>query len=230
MALFYITISTELCVSYMAITQPSDHLAYNHDFNQESITRPVYNNTTDAIVLPIGDLIPHNHFSRSRFNFYTNMVFTNNTALPIYISTKASRVPFSITSVRPADSVFALGNKGAHIYHGNIEKTSAKRKPKYPCIACDRGVVATSKAVSCDVCQHWIHVKCTDTTSLDQYHKLVSSNEPILFTCNTCTLQTLPFPEGTSPDSSYDNISSPVINPRNPDIDYSWFQAKAFTL
>ena len=179
----------------MAITQPSDRFDYGPAWDQRSTTCPVYNNTRETNVLPYGDLIQYPDY-RSKFNLFTNNLCTNSIDLPLYISTNISRVPFSSTSVRPANCVFTLGNKGAHTYYGNIEKAPAKRKPKYPCISCGSGVVARSKAVSCDVCRNWIHIKCTNAISLDYYHKLALSGAPFDFTCNRCTLQALPFPDG----------------------------------
>ena len=59
MALFYITICTVLCVSHMAITQPSDRYDYSAAWDQRSTTCPVYSNTTETNVLPYVDLIQY---------------------------------------------------------------------------------------------------------------------------------------------------------------------------
>ncbi|KAK6186770.1 hypothetical protein SNE40_006046 [Patella caerulea] len=63
--------------------------------------------------------------------------------------------------------------------------------PKYPCILCGRGIRINSKAISCDCCLQWIHVKCSDF-SLKNYNILVKSGSDFEYTCAKCSLQSLP--------------------------------------
>lgn len=79
---------------------------------------------------------------------------------------------------------------------GDIETNpgpSGKRSPKNPRVACSKGVIATSKAVNCDGCDKWTHVKCTKEISISFYEELVSTQREIAFLCNQCSFQDLPF-------------------------------------
>ena len=44
-----------------------------------------------------------------------------------------------------------------------------KRIPKNPCTSCEKGVIASSKAISCDLCNKWTHSRCTGMTDLQYY-------------------------------------------------------------
>ena len=68
-----------------------------------------------------------------------------------------------------------------------------RRKPrnlKYPCIHCKtKSVTKTQKALECDACKKWVHLKCTDLSD-DQYIEL-GDNEDLLFFCLICKPRTL---------------------------------------
>lgn len=68
------------------------------------------------------------------------------------------------------------------------------RQPKYPCAVYERGVISTSKAVSCD--------DCTKTISVDQYDLWVQKNSEFSYMCDNCTITNLPF---NSEDFDTDN-------------------------
>ena len=65
------------------------------------------------------------------------------------------------------------------------------RKYKYPCMQCSKNVKSNSKAVSCDVCEEWIHIKCGNISG-KVYDNAVKSDIEIPFVCNRCTLNFLP--------------------------------------
>ena len=44
--------------------------------------------------------------------------------------------------------------------------------PKFPCIDCAKGVHSNSKAVCCESCSNWIHIKCAGISRL-QYDDMV---------------------------------------------------------
>jgi hypothetical protein len=54
---------------------------------------------------------------------------------------------------------------------------------KYPCTNCKKGVRSNQRAIQCDFCDEWTHMKCT-TISLSQYNKLSTSDET--FYCTKC--------------------------------------------
>ena len=67
------------------------------------------------------------------------------------------------------------------------------RTPKYPCVVCSKGVTERSKAISCDSCDKWIHIKCTGQISPSTYDKMCSGDIEISFLCQRCLLDQLPF-------------------------------------
>jgi len=76
------------------------------------------------------------------------------------------------------------------VSHGN--SSTANRTPKCPCLICAKGVTSRSKAVKCDQCEAWAHVKCTGNISESNYTELLSKS-PFNFLCQACILQQLPF-------------------------------------
>ena len=99
-----------------------------------------------------------------------------------------------------------IGNKAAHLYNGNVSKTD--RKPKYPCTTCNKAVTTRSKAVSCDICEKWTHVQCTNSLSLDKYDALVLEKATFDYTCNLCIQNSLPFAHETVLDTSEHQIDT----------------------
>ena len=69
------------------------------------------------------------------------------------------------------------------------------RQPKFPCVSCSRGVTARSKAVSCNLCQNWTHIRCTGFITDSRYDKLVQEELELDFICNGCTNKEFPFSE-----------------------------------
>lgn len=84
----------------------------------------------------------------------------------------------------------------------NVNKR--QRQPKCPCIICSRGVTFCSKAVSCDNCQRWTHIKCSGFITTQQYDNLVSRDSEFSFLCSGCTFLDLPF---CTEDLNDDHIS-----------------------
>ncbi|XP_057305356.1 uncharacterized protein LOC130642284 [Hydractinia symbiolongicarpus] len=60
----------------------------------------------------------------------------------------------------------------------------------FPCNICKKNVNNNHRAIQCDICNHWIHIKCNnlDNTS---YNLLKQSTTP--WFCIDCTAKTLPF-------------------------------------
>ena len=50
-----------------------------------------------------------------------------------------------------------------------------------------------SKAISCDGCDVWTHVRCSASTSLAKYNQCVKDGEDIPFVCDRCSFSSLPF-------------------------------------
>lgn len=51
---------------------------------------------------------------------------------------------------------------------------------KYPCVSCSVTVRSNSKAISCDNCEEWTHLKCCDM-SIDSYNSLALSDNDFCF-------------------------------------------------
>ena len=74
------------------------------------------------------------------------------------------------------------------------------RQPKFPCTIYRKGVISTSKAVDCDHCKKWTHVKCTSSLTATKYDKCVNENSDFSFICIECSIRCLPFYLSDFPD------------------------------
>ena len=57
-----------------------------------------------------------------------------------------------------------------------ITMFSNTNNPKFPCRHCVKNAHDKDKAVQCDLCEHWIHIKCNNLNYLD-YSYLQTCNE-----------------------------------------------------
>ena len=62
--------------------------------------------------------------------------------------------------------------------------------PKFPCMICIKNVSDKDKAVQCDLCELWVHIKCNNLNYLD-YRYLQNSNES--WYCIECCSPIFPF-------------------------------------
>jgi len=51
---------------------------------------------------------------------------------------------------------------------------------KYPCAACKKSCRVNQKAIFCDICQKWIHLKCTNLT-IKEFVLLGNSDTPYFY-------------------------------------------------
>ncbi|CAC5410122.1 unnamed protein product [Mytilus coruscus] len=103
--------------------------------------------------------------------------------------------------------------KEVEIISGDIQINPGppKRQPKNPCTVCLKGVIATSKATSCDECEKWTHIKCTVTIT-DSIYKSMLEGKYHHFLCDTCTLQQLPQINPPETESPANNTSHDYSN------------------
>ena len=59
---------------------------------------------------------------------------------------------------------------------------------RWPCSVCNKNVTATMKAVQCDSCDKWCHIKCHGI-SPKEYEVMVNSDDNIDWTCLYCTIK-----------------------------------------
>ena len=57
--------------------------------------------------------------------------------------------------------------------------------PIYPCGICAKTVARSHRAIQCDLCNFWNHIKC-DGVEPSTYNKLKSTNDCSLYYCKTC--------------------------------------------
>ena len=74
------------------------------------------------------------------------------------------------------------------------------RKVAYPCVVCAKGVTRASKAIECDTCGKWTHVRCSLSVSLSRYNDCVREGDEIPFICDQCSLSSLPFSDDNDVD------------------------------
>ena len=74
-------------------------------------------------------------------------------------------------------------------------------KVKYPCLVCKKAVANNHKAVHCDMCSKWVHIKCNKINSTT-YQNLQEDNSD--WYCVECLKKILPFM--TEDDNKINNI------------------------
>ena len=77
-----------------------------------------------------------------------------------------------------------------------IEPSDDDPNPRYPCGKCERNVSARMKAIKCDSCGYWNHIRCDGITPYD-YDKMlklpISVREKITHFCQLCKEECFPF-------------------------------------
>ena len=63
---------------------------------------------------------------------------------------------------------------------------------KFPCSICKKNVRGNAKAVCCDICDNWVHIKCNSITH-QRYAELTEPDNDVTFYCNTCINTEMPF-------------------------------------
>ena len=64
---------------------------------------------------------------------------------------------------------------------------------KNPCSICLKSVAKSHRAVNCDICNLWSHVKCSKISASEYQH--LQSLTSFDFICSRCLMQELPNPE-----------------------------------
>ena len=60
-----------------------------------------------------------------------------------------------------------------------------KKNKKIPCNICGKNIRGNAKAVCCDVCDKWIHIKC-NSISPNRYDELCDEENDKSFYCIKC--------------------------------------------
>ena len=64
----------------------------------------------------------------------------------------------------------------------------------FPCKICQKNVNNNHKAIKCDLCETWVHIKCNKLDDVD-YENLRTSTDPWYYI--HCTANSLPFGQVT---------------------------------
>ena len=82
------------------------------------------------------------------------------------------------------------------------------------CSVCRRSVAHNHRAIQCDLCLCWCHIKCGKVTPTE-YTKLASSTTSFLWNCPAC-ITTVPDPVTNILNESSDNINIVHVHPSPP--------------
>ena len=66
---------------------------------------------------------------------------------------------------------------------------------QFPCGTCSKPVGNKHKAIQCDICNLWIHIKCNNIPT-STYEKLITDDQ-LTWCCTKCTKSTIPFSDCT---------------------------------
>ena len=86
---------------------------------------------------------------------------------------------------------------------------------KYPCTVCGRSVAKNHKALQCDFCDQWVHIK-SNLIDKKTYELLKQDEAP--WSCIKCTKNIFPFASADSPTSNHDHLTTKqqeIINALN---------------
>ena len=76
------------------------------------------------------------------------------------------------------------------------------------CSFCNKKVKCHQKAICCDLCNNWIHIKCNELNDLDYEYLNLNGNA---WCCKICTAEILPFCK-TLKDFNKSDIDSKLSN------------------
>ena len=74
---------------------------------------------------------------------------------------------------------------------------------KYPCNICNKAVATTHKAIQCDLCDMWVHIKCNRINN-QTYQLLQNCNAS--WYCYQCIKSTVPFSTLTDCELYHTNL------------------------
>ena len=86
---------------------------------------------------------------------------------------------------------------------------------KYPCTVCGRSVAKNHKALQCDYCDQWVHIKC-NLTDKETYELLKQDESP--WSCIKCTENIFPFIQADPPTNNHSHLTTKqqeIINALN---------------
>lgn len=79
----------------------------------------------------------------------------------------------------------------------------------YPCGVCGKSVNKNHKALFCNICNLWVHIKCNGVNN-KAYETLMNSNQDDSWYCIKCINDNLPFGTSTSPPETLNTALPPI--------------------
>ena len=76
---------------------------------------------------------------------------------------------------------------------------------KYPCTVCGRSVTQNHKALQCDYCDQWVHIKC-NLIDKKTYELLKQHESP--WSCIKCTENIFPFIQADPPANNHNHLTT----------------------
>ena len=76
-----------------------------------------------------------------------------------------------------------------------------RNEPKFPCPVCNKNVNTNHRAICCDICDKWVHIKCNQLNEKD--YKIIKNDtnkDDAVFYCIKCVSQIFPFNSLTNSD------------------------------
>ena len=176
-----------------------------------SVFLVIYNITPANSKLELDPNIPVSHYlvntSKQCLNACDNVLVSSVLApLPSH----SRKIIPKITTVRKVDTklfYLSLSLLVCGDVHPCPGPAPATRTPRFPCIDCRKAVRKNSKAISCDVCKQWVHIKCCNF-SVDKYNSYVANDTEFSFTCGPCLLKNLPFGDSDLDEPSFETLNS----------------------
>ena len=97
----------------------------------------------------------------------------------------------------------------------------------FPCGVCQKAVAKNHKAICCDICQKWIHIKCNNLNKND--YKFFQENIDEQFFCVNCIAENIAFSKLNNNEFVI-SVKKGIINSNEKDINFvpSDFQQKIF--
>lgn len=156
---------------------------YRHDPTHIMINLPC-KSTNFAVVTTVNTFVSPLH----QFDMLNHKDRKNGLKSKCHFQSKSNHSIYSVIFVM---ALLKCGD--VHPDPGPISK-GQKRKPKNPCVSCGRGVISSSRAISCDGCERWTHVRCSsNSVSEMMYDRLVTESADFSYVCNSCLLRSMPF-------------------------------------
>jgi len=89
---------------------------------------------------------------------------------------------------------------------------------QFPCGVCSKPVADTHRAIACDICQKWIHIKCNNFDKND--YKFFQNNSEECFICKNCISDNVAFSNLNNNEFSI-SVKKGIINSNDTSLDFN---------